>query len=146
MALLRFHEYCSHLPSLAHDPLQAETTFDKALISDVRALCTTLSSKSEDAQRLVEITVAFDRVAFELMKSVTNIKRGKVGRRKKNLVQKYEEDYLMKYLILAIPKRALMRNRPEDAMPDAENNTMIVEGSLTEYVEPNLGSAERYPI
>lgn len=107
MALLCFHEYCSHLPSLAHDPLQAETTFDKALISDVRALFTALSLKSEGAQRLVEITAALNGVAFELMKSVTNIKRGKVGRReKKNLVQKYKEDYLIKYLILAMPKRA----------------------------------------
>lgn len=122
----------------AHDPLHAEATFDMALISDVRALCTTLSSKSEGAKRLVEITAAMDGVAFELMKSAAKIKARKRRQEEEELGPEKQRRLNDEVFNLGDAETGVdpLLIRPEDDMPTLENNAMAIEGPLAEHVEP----------
>ena len=59
----------------AADPLHADAASDLALIGDLKALCAELAVFSDGAKRIVEVTTAMDKVAFDLMKA--SAKRGK---------------------------------------------------------------------
>ncbi len=123
----------------AHDPLHADATFDMALISDMRALCTILSSKSQGAKRLVEITIAMDKVAFELMKSAA---KARVRKRRQEeevavgLSQKHRRLNNDGFGIDGTePGVDALLSMPEDTATAAENDVAPAVGSLTEDSE-----------
>ena len=70
---------------VAHDPLHPNATADMALISDLRDLCAIFADASEGSRRLVEVSTAMDKVAFDLMKAAA---KGKARKRREQDVGK----------------------------------------------------------